>query len=313
MRGSMADAALRTGAFVAALLAAGALALVIAYWTWQLIAPAPVHIVPEPAADPAAVLAASGLFGTPGAQDAGAPATESLGDVHLLGIVAQQDGAGYALFRLPEGARLVATGQVVSGGLQLTRVGIDSVTLRGQGGERILALRSHDGAPDAAGKARAAQSTVDRTRLPDAATVRSSRAAAPAVGRSGSALAGQGEATPITAQGNRCQPPAGFKGDVVRLNVELVGGLIAQPDAWRALVQPANGALVVKETGGFSQMVGLQQGDRIEQANGIALDAPDDVVTAVLRPLAANQSVRLSGKRNGQPREVWIANAGCVS
>jgi type II secretory pathway component PulC len=72
------------------------------------------------------------------------------------------------------------------------------------------------------------------------------------------------------------------------------------------------GALVVRETAGFGQMVGLQQGDRIEQANGIALTVPDDVVAAVLRPLAANQPVRLSGRRNGQPRELWIANAGCV-
>ena len=78
------------------------------------------------------------------------------------------------------------------------------------------------------------------------------------------------------------------------------------------MVEPTGGALVIKETAGFGQMVGLQQGDRVEQANGIALNVPDDVVGAVLRPLAANQPVWLRGKRNGQPREVWITNVGCV-
>jgi type II secretory pathway component PulC len=77
------------------------------------------------------------------------------------------------------------------------------------------------------------------------------------------------------------------------------------------MVEPQNGALTVRDTGGFGQMIGLQPGDRVEQANGIALTAPDDVVGAVLRPLAANQPVRLTGKRNGQPRELWIANASC--
>ena len=31
---------------------------------------------------------------------------------------------------------------------------------------------------------------------------------------------------------------------------------------------------------------------------------------AVLRPLVASQSVRLAGSRSGQPREVYIVNAG---
>ena len=34
-------------------------------------------------------------------------------------------------------------------------------------------------------------------------------------------------------------------------------------------------------------MLGLKKGDRLEQANGMALASPDDVVGAVLRPLAA--------------------------
>jgi hypothetical protein len=37
---------------------------------------------------------------------------------------------------------------------------------------------------------------------------------------------------------------------------------------------------------------------------------PDDVVAAVLRPLVANQSVRITGSRDGAPREWLLLNAG---
>jgi type II secretory pathway component PulC len=90
-----------------------------------------------------------------------------------------------------------------------------------------------------------------------------------------------------------------------------MGGLIAQPDSWRALIEPMDGALVVADDSGFSAMLGLKRGDRIEQANGIALQTPDDVIGAVLRPLASNQPVRLTGSRGGQPHELWLRNAGC--
>ena len=43
-------------------------------------------------------------------------------------------------------------------------------------------------------------------------------------------------------------------------------------------------------------------GDRIMQANGIALQAPDDVPSAVIRPLIANQGVRIVGSRAGTTR-----------
>jgi type II secretory pathway component PulC len=87
--------------------------------------------------------------------------------------------------------------------------------------------------------------------------------------------------------------------------------LIAQPDSWRALVEPSNGALTVRDESGFSSMLGLKRGDRIEQANGIALTAPDDIVGAVLRPLASRQTVRVVGSRDGRPRELWLRNATC--
>jgi len=275
----------RSAAALAALVAGALLALAIAHWTWQLIGPAPLYIPPAQPADPASTIVAGALFGTAAREGAAPTAADSFGDVRLLGIVARRDGSGYALFRLPAGPRFVATGEEVAPGLRLNAVRNDGVTLSDKSGDRTLALRT--AAP------RPAPATTPAPR---------SAAAAPPGG-----LNVASNATP------KCQPPAGFNGEVVRLNVELVGGLIAQPETWRAMVEPANGALVVRETGGFGQMLGLMQGDRVEQANGIPLTIPDDVVGAVLRPLASNQAVRLVGSRNGQRRELWIANAGCGS
>ena len=90
-----------------------------------------------------------------------------------------------------------------------------------------------------------------------------------------------------------------------------MNGLIAQPDSWRALLEPSTGALLVRDESGFAAMLGLKRGDRIEQANGIALLSADDVVSAVLRPLVSNQPVRLTGSRDGQPRELWLRNTAC--
>jgi type II secretory pathway component PulC len=59
-------------------------------------------------------------------------------------------------------------------------------------------------------------------------------------------------------------------------------------------------------------MLGLKAGDRIAQANGIALRVPDDVTSAVIRPLIANQGVRVIGSRDGAPQEVWLANVACA-
>jgi hypothetical protein len=107
-----------------------------------------------------------------------------------------------------------------------------------------------------------------------------------------------------------CVPPTGFKGDILRLNAELVGGIVSQPDAWVALAATERGALTVREDSGFSAMLAMKKGDRIEQANGIALRATDDIVNAVLRPLTAGQAVRLVGSRGGVPREWLLLNAG---
>ena len=45
------------------------------------------------------------------------------------------------------------------------------------------------------------------------------------------------------------------------------------------------GGLVVRDDSGFAAMLGLKPGDRMREANGIALAADDDVLVAVVKPL----------------------------
>jgi type II secretory pathway component PulC len=245
---------------------------------WSLrvaVALATVRIPPAAPADPAAAILASGLLAAPGAvAPAATPAkdesTLATGDTKLLGIVAEQDGRGYALFRLPSGPRLVAQGQEIAQGATLVAVRRDGVTIRDAGGERRIALR---GEP------------VPKAAPPALANTRAARNPA-------------------------CVAPAGFKGAVLRLNAELFQGIIAKPESWTTLVVPERGALMVRDDSGFATMLAMKKGDRLEQANGVALTAPDDVVGAVLRPLAAQQTVRVTGTRDGAPREWLLLNAG---
>jgi hypothetical protein len=268
-------AAIRVAAGAAALAAAAVLAAVAAWWGWQALGPRPVHIVAAAPADPAAAIVASGLLSAPAA-NAPAPmpakddASLASGDTRLIGIFAERDGRGWALFRLPSGPRLVAQGQEIAQGATLVSVRPDGITVRDAGGERRIALRGEP-APKQA--------------TPAAAGARVARSAA-------------------------CVPPAGFKGAVLRLNAELFQGIIAKPESWSALVTPEDGALSVRDDTGFVAMLAMKKGDRLVTANGVALRAPDDVVIAVLRPLAAQQAVRVQGLRDGQPREWLLLNAG---
>ena len=271
----MSEWPLRVVVALATLLAMALLAIVIAWWGWQAFGPASVRILPAAPSDPAAAILASGLFAAPGVvtpattppRDEGTLAT---GDTRLLGIVAERDGRGYALFRLPSGPRLVAAGQEITQGATLTAVRPDGVTIRDGGGERRIALRG-EAAPKAA--------------VPAGASARAARNPA-------------------------CVAPAGFKGAVLRLNAELFQGIIAKPESWTALVVPERGGLAVRDDSGFVTMLAMKKGDRLEQANGVPLTAPDDVVGAVLRPLAAQQTVRVTGTRDGAPREWLLLNAG---
>jgi len=271
---------LRVAGGLAALVALAILAVVIAYWGWQIVAPPRVHVPAAPPADPASALLASGLFAGPSAAappSGGSDAAPQVlgGDVRLLGVFAEPNGRGYALFRMASGPRLVAAGTEIAPGATLTEVGPDGIRVRDAGGERRIDLRPTAQRP-------AASAATESVAKAASATVRSA-----------------------------CAPPVGFKGDVIALNAELMGGLIAQPESWRALVEPANGALVVRDDSGFSAMLGLKRGDRIAQANGIALTAPEDIVGAVLRPLAAKQTVRITGVRDGRTRELWLRNVTC--
>ena len=246
------------------------LAAVLAWWGWRWFGPAPTSYVPAGPQDPALALLASGLFATPSGAPAAAetPTPAASGDMRLLGVLAEEGGKGFALFRLPGGPKLVAAGRAITNDVTLVSVQRDGVTARDAGGERRLVLRA--------------------ATLPPAAKTLAKATAANAA----------------------CVPPPGFKGDILRLNAELVGGIVAQPDAWVALAATDRGALTVRDDSGFSAMLAMKKGDRIEQANGIALRATDDIANAVLRPLTAGQAVRLIGSRGGVPREWLLQNAG---
>ena len=273
----------RSLAVLAMFAALGVLAAVIAWWTWQVFGPAPARIPITPPADPAATILASGLLGSNGSTAPAAPTAEegtlATGSARLLGIVAERDGRGYALFRLPSGPKLVRAGQEIAQGAQLVEVRPDGITVRDGGGQRRIVLR----APPPPAPPRAGAPTVAR--------------------------AASGSPTP-PAPAAACRPPAGFKGTVLRLNAELFQGIIAKPESWNALVAPRDGALSVRDDSGFIGMLAMKKDDRLATANGIALMVPEDVITAVLRPLAANQPVRITGSRGGAAREWLLLNAG---
>ncbi len=107
-----------------------------------------------------------------------------------------------------------------------------------------------------------------------------------------------------------CAVPAGFTGSIVRLNAELLGGMTDAPDAWKALLETAPGALVVRDQSGFAGMLGLKNGDRVERANGIPLVMPSDIAFTVLQPLTKSQAVWVAGTRDGKPQQWLFLNAG---
>jgi hypothetical protein len=255
-----------------------AFAWVAAHWVWRWVAPAPANLVSPVPADPAATILASGLWASASDAPSGA-AVPASGEARLVGVLAERDGKGLAVFRTRDGARVAAAGEEIVPGMRLVSIDTWSVTVADAAGERTLELRREP----------AAVGPVAAPVRPGAAprTVTTMQRAAPPA----------------------CAVPAGFSGAVLKLHAELLDGLIAQPESWRAMFTADRGSLVVREDGGFATMLGLVRGDRVTQANGIALQQPDDVVGAVLRPLAANQPVRIAGSRNGQPREVLAVNA----
>jgi len=248
------------------------LAWVLAYWGWRWFGPTPVSIqtaVPE--GDWARRIAEAGLFGTAATGSPNVEPSANIGELRLLGVFAERDGKGYALFRAgARGPLLVAVGHEVASGIRLDAVRPDAVTLVEGGVRREIALRT----------------------------------ATPAIDK-GSAVASVANTRSVA-----CPAPAGFTGQVIRLNAELLGGMINAPDAWKALLQAAPGALIVRDQSGFAGMLGLKNGDRVERANGIALAIPEDVATTVLQPLTKSQPVWLIGTRDGKPQQWLYLNAG---
>lgn len=177
------------------------------------------------------------------------------------------------------------------------------------GGKGRALFRFADGSARlvSAGDALSSETTLVAVR-PDGVTIRDAGGER-AIALRSQPPAGAPAAKRVAAASGACTLPGGYQGPVVKLNAELVQGLIAQPESLRAVADPQGGALVIREEAGFAAMLGMRKGDRVAQANGIALRAPEDVIVAILRPLAASQPVRLVGSRGSEPRELMILNA----
>jgi hypothetical protein len=190
-------------------------------------------------------------------------------------VFAERDGGGYALFRLPDrGPVLVAAGREVATDVTLLAVHPEGVRVQDRGIEREIRLRA------------------------------AAQPATPVVAPATSAGMA-GDAVRVA-----CRAPAGFKGPVYRLNAELLTGIASQPESWTAVLAPVAGGLTVRDQSGFASMLGMKAGDRMAQANGIALAGVDDVLVAFVKPLIANQAVHVVGVREGKPAEWLFVNAG---
>jgi hypothetical protein len=263
----------KLAAAAALLVALAILALTLAHWGWQWFGPAPATIATTaPDADYARRVADAHLFGTPPTATApgAVAASTSLGDLRLLGIIVQHDGRGYALFRT------AARGPLLIAVGQDVASGLKLESIRPNGVTLI------DGGVRRDVPLRA-PIPGDKPRV----VVAASRANAPA-----------------------CAPPAGFSGPVVRLNAELLGGMMNTTDAWNTLVEPGAGALIVRDQSGFAANLGLRNGDRVESANGVALAIPADIPAMVLQPLTRSQAVWLAGSRDGKAQHWLYLNAG---
>ncbi len=262
------------------------LAAVVAQLVWRALLPAPASVVAPPLPDALAPLfAVSPPFGSPGAVSGTAnqpapPVATLQGDLKLLGVFAGAGGAGQALFRMPDrGPVLVAPGQEITSGVKLLAVLADRVRVSDRGETRDILLRP-GGAGGGAGAAKAAPAPV-------AAAARNDRAG--------------------------CAAPPGFTGSVYRINAELLSGMAAQPESWKPALDAVRNGLTVRSAGGFAVMLGLKVGDSLREANGIALTATDDVLGAIVKPLQANQPVRVRGTRGGTELDFLLVNASACT
>ena len=251
------------------------------HWGWRWFGPTPPtpRRSPPPAADRwARTIAAAPLRRAPAAPVAPRRRARRRCSPAMRGCSAcspRRDGDGYALFRLAErgaGAR-ARPGSEIARDVTLDAVRPDGVRIRDRGrGAR------HRAAADACAALRRGRSRRDR---------RGARRAA-------------------------CAPPPGFKGPVVPAQRRA-----ARP-AWRrsrragaALLAPVAGGLVVRDESGFAAMLGMKAGDRVAQANGIALAAIDDVLVGGGQAAGRRASRCASPGRATASRREWLfLNAG---
>ncbi len=266
---------------VATLAAAVVLAGVVAHWGWRWLGPESVPLPPvtDVPASPAAAILATPWFGAADKRTdlpaARAPAAHLPGDARLLGIIAGRDGTGYALFRFVDrGPVLVATGGEIAPGVTLQTVSAAGARISDGGEARDLLLRPEGGQ---------ARSIATPAR--------------PAV-------------VAAASTNPACVPPGGATTAPYRLNAELLGGIAARPATWSDAFTVGSNGLSMREGNAFGTMLGMRPGDRVAQANGVPLRGADDVLVGVIRPLLANQAVRVTGLREGRPIEWIFVNAG---
>jgi len=253
------------------LIALALLATVLAYWGWRWFGPAPVPLPPTGVdGDPLRRIADAHLFGAAAPALSANEPSAATGDLRLLGVFAQREGQGYGLFRAGTRGPLF----VAVGAEVAPGVRLEAVRPGG------VTLREGGVRRDIALRPATAS---DKARIAVAAA---------------------------SAKPTACTVPAGFAGSILRLNAELLSGMINAPDTWKALVQPWPGGLIVRDQSGFAGMMGLRNGDRVERANGIALALPEDIAATVLKPLTRSQAVWVSGSRDSKPQQWLYLNAG---
>ncbi|MDR0587639.1 MAG: hypothetical protein LBG61_01490 [Burkholderiales bacterium] len=280
------------------------LASTLAYWFWQIVAPSPVAVVPEFSGDAVMTLRASSLFGEEGVgKKPDTAAATSFFDWRLLGIISDQKGQGYAVFRAKNQVAVLNTGETANG-VTLTRLAANEATLRDDhGAERTFLLRENNKTPEGVQVPDKAPSS-DQADKPNRA--------ARSVGRAAGMSERVGESTrrsgAVTAAKNACVPND-FKGRVVKLNPELLQGALNDPSVFYAPLEKTQDGILVKVANGHTAMLGLSRGDLLKTANDITLINVEDISGLIIRPFAGGQTVKLSGVRQGKTMELMLVNA----
>ena len=110
------------------------LGVVLAYWSWEWLAPPPAPRAPAAVETAGRTSSASGLFRTV-REGAGAPGAAS-GTIRLMGIV----WPGHAVLRLDAKKTVAVTqGEDVEPGLRLAEVHVDHIVLERNGARETLA------------------------------------------------------------------------------------------------------------------------------------------------------------------------------